>query len=284
MTTGEEASRAAFEGRLIAVPETRQLDVLADLLARRGAEVLRCPLVAIKDAPDPAPVEAWIERLIADPPTLLVVYTGEGLQRLLGFAERAGLETDFLRALGTVRKLCRGPKPKRVLRKLGLESEIDAVEPTSTGIVETLKQLELNEPRIAVQIYGDTPPAELMRYLESAGIAGDIVAPYVYASAADDERVLELIERLHRHEVDAITFTSKSQIERLLKLARANGLDEALAAGLAGTCVAAIGPVVAECLEAAGVRVDTMPAENFFMKPLVTALAQRFEEARRTAP
>ena len=37
-------------GRTIAVPETRELEVFATLLERRGATVLRCPLVSIRDA------------------------------------------------------------------------------------------------------------------------------------------------------------------------------------------------------------------------------------------
>jgi len=40
------------------VPETRELEVFAAMLERRGASVVRCPLVAIHDAPDPAPVLA----------------------------------------------------------------------------------------------------------------------------------------------------------------------------------------------------------------------------------
>ena len=46
-------------GRTVAVPETRELEVFAGLLERRGARVLRCPLVSILDAPDPAPVLAF---------------------------------------------------------------------------------------------------------------------------------------------------------------------------------------------------------------------------------
>ena len=42
--------------RVIAVAEARELDVFASLLERRGARVLRYPLVKIIDAPDPAPV------------------------------------------------------------------------------------------------------------------------------------------------------------------------------------------------------------------------------------
>lgn len=274
----EPCADRALDGRLIAVPETRQLDVLAELLERRGAAVLRCPLVAIKDAPEAAPVEAWITRLIAETPALFVIYTGEGLKRLLGFAERAGKREAFVGALAAVRKLCRGPKPKRVLKTLGLESEIDAAAPTTAGIVETLGTLELAGRRVAVQLYGDEHIPALDARLAELGAVPDCVAPYVYASAADDERVVDLIRRLEAREIDAITFTSKSQVERLLDIARERGLEQGLADGLARTCVAAVGPVVAETLESAGIAVDTMPADAFFMKPLVTELQKHFAE------
>jgi len=51
---------AALSGRTIALPETRELDRLAQLLTEEGAKTLRCPLIAIKDAPDQRPVEAWL--------------------------------------------------------------------------------------------------------------------------------------------------------------------------------------------------------------------------------
>jgi uroporphyrinogen-III synthase len=265
-----------FAGRLIAVPETRQLDVLADLLQKRGADVLRCPLVAILDAPDAGPVLDWIERFIAKPPDLFVIYTGEGIQRLIGFAAKADLRQRFVSALAVPRKLCRGPKPRRALKQLGLNADIDALAPTTAGIVDTLSALDLTHLRVAVQLYGDKRIPELDEFLAAKGIVADFVAPYVYASAADDERVLDLVARLHEGEIDAIAFTSKSQVDRLFKLARERGLENRLQAALARTCVAAIGPVVAATLEAAGVSVDTMPEESFFMKPLVTALAERF--------
>jgi hypothetical protein len=43
-------------GRRIALVEHRELDRLGRLLEEQGAETLRCPLVGIADAPDPAPV------------------------------------------------------------------------------------------------------------------------------------------------------------------------------------------------------------------------------------
>jgi uroporphyrinogen-III synthase len=267
--------------RVIAVPETRQLDVLANLLVARGASVVRCPLVSIIDSPDTASVVAWLQRQIAAPPALLVFYTGEGIERLLGFAERADIGKEFLGLLRATRKLCRGPKPKRALRRLELDAELDAREPTTAGVIATLDTLDLKAQRIAVQLYGGKEIPELARYLAARGATVDWVAPYVYATESDDERVAELIGQLEQGGIDAIAFTSQSQIERLVELARKRGLDEALAAGMHKTFVAAVGPVVADALREAGFAVDAMPEESYFMKPLVTALEKELGNARK---
>jgi uroporphyrinogen-III synthase len=265
----------AFSGHVIAVPETRQLDVLANLLESRGATVIRCPLVAIQDSPNATVVVEWLQRLIADPPQLIIFYTGEGIERLLGFAERSGIKEPFIAVLRATRKLCRGPKPKRALRRLGLEADIDARQPTTAGVIATLETLDIGGRRIAVQLYGDKRIPELEHYLAARDARPDWVAPYVYASAADDARVIELIEELHRGAVDAIAFTSQSQVERLLKLAHERGLERELASGLSKAFVAAVGPIVAATLRSAGIAVDATPEDAYFMKPLVTILAER---------
>lgn len=273
MTEPQNDADRALVDRVIAVPEARQLDVLANLLEKRGATVLRCPLVGIRDATDQAPIVAWITRQIAEPRgDLIVFYTGEGIERLVAAARRAGIEGDFVTALRTTRKLTRGPKPKRALRKLALEPELEAREPTTAGLIDTLKTIEVPHRRVALQLYAADQDMALVEYFRGRGIEPDCVAPYVYASAAEDQRVVELIEELAQGRVDAIAFTSKAQIQRLKKLARDRKLDGALSKGLAATRVAAIGPVVSAELEAAGIRVDTSPKDNYSMKPLVTAL------------
>jgi len=273
MATDDDA--AALAGRTIAVPETRQLDVLVGLLERRGAKVLRCPLVGIDDAPDQKPIVAWLRRRSATPADdLIVFYTGEGIERLVAAARRADIAADFVAALRRTRKLTRGPKPKRALRKLDLEAEFEAAEPTTAGLIDTLEKIELPTRRVAVQLYASDQDMQLVDYLRGRGIEPDCVAPYVYASAAEDEKVVELIDSLARGEVDAIAFTSKAQVQRLKKLAHEKGLDAELSKGLATARVAAIGPIVGAELEAAGFRVDAMPEESYSMKPLVTVLCE----------
>lgn len=261
-------------GRVIALPETRLLDVLANLLEQRGARVLRCPMVAIHDSPNRDSVLAWQQRLIDARFDLFLIFTGEGLRRLVGFAERAGTRADFVEALAATRKLTRGPKPVRALRELGLKPELEAAAPTTDGVIETLDTLDLDNARVAVQLYGTDPNSKLIDYLARRRAEADCVAPYIYASAAEDERVAELIDRMRSGDVDAIAFTSKAQIARLRDVARRHGLERALGEGLDRVKTAAVGPVVADELRAAGVRVDAMPNRVYSMKPLVNEIAE----------
>ncbi len=269
-------SGGPLAGRRIALPETRQLDVLADLMERRGAEVLRCPLVAILDAPDQAQVVAWLRRFTEDDALRdLIILTGEGMRRLIGASERAGLREAFARRLGEVRKITRGPKPGGALHDLGLKSDVVAHLPTTEGVIEALEELEFTTKYIALQLYGAEPNRPLQTYLRGRGLEPVTVAPYVYADSSDEQRVVNLIDHLARGQVDAIAFTSKTQIQRLLAVARAQAREPELRKGLAGCTVAAVGPVVADYLAETGIRVDVMPDERFFMRPLADALTAR---------
>ena len=274
MSTPASGSDRVLQGQVIAVPEARQLDVLASLLERRGANVLRCPLVGIADSPDTASVVAWIERLIASPTDLVVFYTGEGVERLCGFAERANLTAELKAALARTPKLVRGPKPKRALRALDLVPDYAAAEPTTAGLIAAAQAIELPRKRVAIQLYSPEQSLELAQHFRERGAAVDTVAPYVYDSAADDDEVAALIGTLAAGRVSAIAFTSKAQVQRLLKLADERHLKRELDAGLKRTKVAAVGPVVSAELAAAGIRVDTVPTESFTMKPLVTSLCE----------
>jgi uroporphyrinogen-III synthase len=230
--------------------------------------------VGIVDSPDEAGVLAWIERLIAAPTDLAVFYTGEGIQRLVAFARRADRETAFVAALARTPKLTRGPKPKRALKALELEPEYTATEPTTAGMIEAAKSISAPLRRVALQLYSQDQDRQLADWFAQRGAAVDAVAPYVYASKADDERVAELIGELEAGRVDAIAFTSKAQVQRLLELSKKRRLETALRLGLERTKVAVIGPVVAAELEKLRISVDAMPEDSYSMKPLVTSVCE----------
>lgn len=262
-------------GRTIAVPETRELEVFASLLERRGARVLRCPMVSIRDAPDPQPVLAFARTLSEGGCDDLILTTGEGLRRLASCIDRHEpvLRPAFLESLARVRKVTRGPKPVRALRELGLKADLTAAEPTTAGLIETLSTESLTGRRVGLQLYGTEPNLPLREFLERAGAQVITVAPYVYADAADDAAIRSLLAQLVAGGVDAIAFTSTPQVERLFTVAP----EPEVAAALARTLVAAVGPVVAAALTRHGVKPRLMPEDSFFLKPLTSAL----EEALR---
>lgn len=264
--------QAALVDRVIAIAESRELDVFAALLERRGARVLRYPLISIADAPDPLPVLAWLRRFSAGGCDDLILLTGEGLRRLLGCCERhdAPLREAFIAALARVRRITRGPKPARVLRDLGLSPDLEATVPTTSGVIEALRKLDLRGRRVGVQLYGTEPNLPLMEFLQEAGASALPVAPYVYGDALADGAVRELLQKMADGGVDAIAFTSKAQVERLFK----TGPEDLVRDALGRVQVAAIGPVVAEALRSRGIGVSAMPAASWFMKPLTTELVE----------
>lgn len=267
------AAAPELAGKTIAVPETRELDVLAQLFEHRGAAVIRCPLVAILDAPDATPVEEWLRRFVAGACDDLILFTGEGVRRLLRFAERAGRREAFIQALGRVRKITRGPKPVRALREIGLAADLQAAEPTTDGVIATLAALNLGGRTVGVQLYGDEPNAPLTTFLAAAGADVDPVAPYVYASNVDDERVAALIARIAAGAVDVIAFTSASQVRRLWDIARKRGLEASLRTGLVRVVVAAVGSVTATEATRFGMNPAIVPNRVYAMKPLVNEIA-----------
>ena len=259
-------------GRVIAVAEARELDVFAALLERRGALVQRYPLVRIIDAPDPAPVLAFVRTAADGGLDDLILLTGEGLRRMMGCIDRQqpSLRAGFLSALAQMRKITRGPKPARALRELGLNSDLPAAVPTTQGVIETLRAFDLHRRRVGVQLYGAEPNVALIEFLTGAGAVVATVAPYLYADGASETAVLELLERMAGGQIDAIAFTSKAQVERLFRAAPA----ERVRAALAETNVAAVGPVVRETLAFYGVAVNAMPDSAWFMKPLTASLSE----------
>ena len=92
-----------LKGITIAVPETRELEVFSNMIEKTGAETFRCPLVAIKDSPHEKDVTYWIRRFINENFHDLILFTGEGLRRLIAFAQRSGMKEQFLKSLTQVK-------------------------------------------------------------------------------------------------------------------------------------------------------------------------------------
>lgn len=261
----------ALEARTIALAEGRQLEELAEMLEKEGAAVVRCPLLSILDSPDPGPIVAWLRELAADHFGYVVLLTGEGLRRLLGFAERAGIRAEAIAALAQALTVTRGPKPVRALREIGLVPSKVAATPTTDGVIAALRDEPLRGQTVGVQLYSESNPP-LTQFLEQAGATAKTVQPYVYAPAADADRVAHLINQMAEGQIDVFVFTSSPQVDRLYDVAKERNLEARLGEALARTKIAAVGPIVADNLRGRGARVDICPDQGFVMKNLVQCI------------
>ena len=263
-----------LNGYRILILETREEAQFSRLLAEQGADVLQCPMFTIHDAPDPAPIEAWIRRFVDAPFDDLVLMTGEGLRRLMKVVRRIGLEPEFVAALGKARKFARGPKPGRALREIGLEPQMTTEKPTSEGIVEMLSHIDLRDHRLALQLYPDKEHSVLIGAIKAQGAEVDTVLPYVYDAQAAETNIVTAIDEMAQGRVDAIALTNLGQVRRLVEVARARGCEARLRDGLAQTPIASVGPVVSDELKSHGLRADISPADDaYFMRPLISAMA-----------
>ena len=263
-----------LNGYRILILETREEAQFSRLLGEQGAAVLQCPMFTIHDAPDPAPIEAWIRRFVDAPFDDLVLMTGEGLRRLMKVVRRIGLEQEFVAALGQARKFARGPKPGRALREIRLEPQVTTEKPTSEGIAEMLSRIDLRGHRLGLQLYPDKDHSVMIGAIKSLGAEVDTVLPYVYDAQAADANIVTAIDEMAAGRVDAIALTSSGQVRRLMDVAMTHGREAQLRDGLAQTPIASVGPVVSDELKSHGLRTDISPAnEAYFMKPLISAMA-----------
>jgi len=269
-----------LEGYRILILETREEAQFSRLLQEQGANVLQCPMFTIHDAPDPAPIEAWIRLFIAKPFDDLVLMTGEGLRRMMKVAQRIGVDQDFVAALAKAKRYARGPKPVRALREIGLEANVQTETPTSEGVAAMLAQENLKGHRVGLQLYPDKDHGKLIAAITSYGATVEPVLPYIYYGQAADTNIVAAIGEMAQRRVDAIALTSSGQVRRLIDVARAHNCEDQLRAGLKQTPVASVGPVVSDELKANGLHTDIYPAnDSFFMKPLISAMATALNKA-----
>lgn len=274
-----------LNGTRILILETREEAQFSKLLAEQGADVVQCPMFTIQDAPDPAPIGAWIRRAIDKPLDDLVLMTGEGLRRIMKLARARGLDQALVAALARSRKFARGPKPGKALREIGLEAQQTTEKPTTEGVIEMLGKLDLRGRRLGLQLYPDKDHSALTGALAAQGAEIDTVLPYIYDSKAADANIVAAIDDMAAGRIDSIALTNLGQVRRLIEAAKAHGSEAKLREGFERTLIASVGPAVSAELAAHGLRTDVAPVEDhYFMRPLISAMATALAEKRpRTA-
>jgi uroporphyrinogen-III synthase len=262
-----------MRGKTIAVLESRFGEHLAGLLEKQGARVLRAPALAEEPDVDPDAIRRLVEECTAHPLELAIFQTGVGTRALFDATDSLGLTQKLHALLEACRVVVRGPKPTAVLRGRSVRMDFSAAEPFTTAeVLEAIGGVALENRRVLVQRYGDTN-AGLEAQLQARGAQVIEVPLYRWTLPKDITPLQQLIEALKRREIDAVVFTSASQVRNLFSVAgpeETQGMRDDLNAVL----VASIGPVCSEALRSAGVKVG-LEASPPKLGPLIEALGVR---------
>jgi len=261
-----------LDGIRVAITENRYPEQLTQLLERLGAVVSSCPLLketAIEDASGARRFISLCENTTID---YIVFYTGVGVDLLF----RA---FDCGETIGRSRIVARGPKAVNALKRVGVRVDLVAESATTDGIFQTMSREDLKNKTVLVQLYGNQN-TELTAKLQKRGATVIGVSIYNYAQASDTETVERLVKQIVKGEIDAITFTSATQVPFFFQAADALVKPETFRKRFKkDVIVASVGEVTSRALRAAGVEPHVMPQESK-MGPMVKALGEYFQRRK----
>lgn len=244
--------------------ESRMADSTAQLLQRKGARAISAPSMQEVPLEDHSAVFNFSDKLFAGEIDILICLTGVGTDMLIKTLETKYDFGDISKALADVTMVSRGPKPARVLRKLNIPIDIKVPEPnTWKEILVTLAKddltSDLNGKKIAIQEYGEANEP-LNQELLNRG-AELIRTPIYRWMLPDDLKPLKKgIRTILNRDADVVLFTSKTQVNHVMKVADQMESKEALREALDEVFVASIGPVCSSGLKSHGLSADFEPS------------------------
>ena len=236
------------------------------------------------DAPDPAPLlelarAALRRRAVrrSDPADGRGTAAPAGLHRAARACAARRLSSPPRRACARSRAA-----PSRRVRcaSSGSPPDLPAAKPTTAGVIETLRALDLRGRRVGVQLYGDEPNRALIDFLESAGATALPVAPYRYADGA--AAVAWRVARAHARRRD--------RCHRLHQQGPGGAAVSRCARprGARSACRRPMWPPSVRWSPRRWRRTaspsQTMPKAAWFMKPLTAALSALLEAGRASEP
>lgn len=279
--TGNNAPLLRFgtdrlEGFRIGVTSDRRSEDLIAAFERRGAEVFHAPAIQIAAVADDAQLILDTQAIVDARPDILLATTSYGIRRWFESADAAGLGHVLTSVLGHSRILARGPKARGAVRAAGLDDSGMSDEETTKSLVNLVLRDGAAGKTVAVQLHGFTDRAQLER-LRAAGAIVLTVTPYRWLLPADSNPVLKLIDAICTGSLDAVTFTSAPAVDALFEVADSVGRLHQLQEAFKGQVVAAaVGPVTAAPLAAAGIR--PLIPDRFRMGALVRLVCEHLEE------
>lgn len=254
-------SEPGFAGLRVVSFESRKAEEMRRLILRMGGEPFVAPSMQEVPLDDQREALEFAQRLFAGTVDLLLLLTGVGTRTLIDALATTYPQPEVIQALSRLVLVVRGPKPIVALAAFKLKPTIAVPEPnTWRDILSTLDaQHPVKGLRVAVQEYGSVND-ELLKGLADRGAEVLRVPVYRWALPERLEPLQEAIQRVCDGRADVLLFTSATQVEHVMQVARRMGVEALLRTGAARCVIASVGPVCAEALAWHGLAVDVEPA------------------------
>ncbi|QMV19267.1 ANTAR domain-containing protein [Granulicella sp. 5B5] len=256
-------AHASFEGLRVLSLESRRAKEVEKLIRTYGGEPFVVPAMReVRLETNTAALE-FSQRLIAGEIDVVVFFTGAGVRALVDVIAAAGDRDAFLKALGSVRIIARGPKPDAALKELGIKPLAVAQEPSTwhevIGVIDRTFGEELKSLRVAVQEYGASNP-ELLAALSERAASVLKVPVYRWELPQNLQPLRETVHGIAQAQVDIILFTTAVQVIHLMMVAQEMNLVPDLMRGLRNIAVVSVGPTTTAELLHYGITPDFEPS------------------------
>ena len=269
----------SLAGFRIGVTADRRSEEQLRLLTERGASCLHGPTTATGPVLPTEELRRATETLIAQPPDVLLVTSGIGVQAWVEVAESSRLGDGLRAALADALVLARDPKAAGAAVAAGFEVGWTASSARSDELIVELERRGIAGQRVAAQLDG-TAGSRLGRGVRRLGATFLPVPVHRWPLPDDPGPAERLVRAACDGRLDAVTFTARPAVENLLEIAEQMGalgdLRHSLDGAVAPVC---IGEVCAGALLEVGIEPLVPPRPG--LGAMVQSIADHFDGRSR---
>ncbi|WP_163526512.1 uroporphyrinogen-III synthase [Halobacillus ihumii] len=262
-------------GKVIGVAADRSANALSSLIQKKGGTPAVFSIQG-KQILNEQISQDNIRDFISKSFDWAIFTTGIGAQTLEDTSVKSEIYRDFIEKLNNTQVAIRGKKTLNWCQKNGVKASMLSDDGTMEHLVKTFseEQIDLNYQRVFLQAYSQND-AKLKEKLEKAGCHVYLSQPYFYEEP--NLQVLEnLKEAIKTKSLDAVVFTSKTQVKNLVTNHHDN--RETIQSFNNHVLAVAVGKVTANELKESGILYVLQP-DRPKMGPMVAALERYYQKA-----
>ncbi|MGJ9460475.1 uroporphyrinogen-III synthase [Oceanobacillus sp. CF4.6] len=260
-----------LNGKKIGVAAERRAEAISTLIQKYGGTPIAFPIQGEQKLNESI-CEQNIKELLAKPFDMVVLTTGVGAETLENTAQRLNLDSNFIEKLGNTTLAIRGSKTVKWIKKYSLSAKYTSEDGTMENLLTSLASEQPNKDKhLFLQAYNQGDVI-LKKALEDLGYDVYLSKPYHYR-APDDKTLHGLKKAVTEQTLDAVIFTSKTQVQNLFQTTE----GEIVKAFNENVLAVAVGKVTAAELKIKGIN-NVFQSEKQKMGAMIVELSEHYKK------